>query len=316
MKKIFMYPLKLNNLYYDKIWGGRGFEKFRSNLTSVNIGESWDVSCYENGKSVIENGWLKGLTLEEAIKIYPVEIMGKNQKDEEFQLLLKIISTEDKLSIQVHPGDDYALKHEGSRGKTEVWYILDAGVGANIIFGTKNCTKEEFKAALEENNLDKYLNKVQVKKGQVYFIPRGLIHGIGANCTILEVQQSSDLTYRVYDYDRGREIHVKKALDVIDFSLQGKAYEAKIKNESQCGGANIQFDYFKMEKFKVDKVLTQKTESFLNILTCVEGNGKILYENGVIDIEYCESIVIPESLGSYEVHGNLEFIKTSPKIGN
>ena len=214
-----MYPIKFDNLYYERIWGGRDLELFRDNMPKGTIGESWDIACHENGVGIVSNGSLKGMSFEKIIKLYRDDIIGKEIKDEKFPLLIKLINAKDKLSVQVHPNDEYANRVEKDSGKTEAWYVVSAEENSYLIVGTKDCDKEKFGNSIENGDLDKYLNKVPVKKGDFFYVQSGLVHAICEGVIIAEIQQSSDTTYRVYDYNRGREIHVEKALYVIDFSL-------------------------------------------------------------------------------------------------
>ncbi len=220
-----MYPLKFENLYFEKVWGSRDLESFRENLPSGKIGESWDVSCHPHGVSVVSNGKYKGMKLDELIRQEGAKLLGTKIPTDKFPLLVKLLNTSDKLSVQVHPDDEYALKVEGEMGKTEVWYVVEANEGAKLILGTNGCTKKQFEMAIKEGNPEKYMNVVEVKKGDVYLIKSGLIHTMGEGLIIAEIQQNSDTTYRVYDYNRGRELHIEKALDVIDFNLVGKKSE-------------------------------------------------------------------------------------------
>ena len=214
-----MYPIKFENLYYDKVWGGRDLEEFRSNLPEGNIGESWDIACHENGTGIVANGRFKGMSFKELIENYKEEIFGESVK-EEFPLLVKLINSNENLSVQVHPNDEYAARVENSYGKTEAWYVVDAKEGAELIVGTNGCTKEEFEAAIKSGNVEDYLNRVKVNKGDAFLINSGLVHAICSGLVIAEIQQNSDITYRVYDYGRPREIHVEKSLEVIDFDLK------------------------------------------------------------------------------------------------
>lgn len=307
-----MYPLKFENIYYDKIWGGRDFYKFRDNLPEGNIGESWDVACHPHGTSVISNGKYKGLKLNELIRLKGSEILGDKISGDRFPLLLKLINSKDKLSVQVHPDDEYALKNENEQGKTEAWYVVDALKGANLIVGTKNCTKDQFNAAIEEGTLDKYLNKINVKKGEVYFVKSGLIHAIGEGVIVAEIQQNSDTTYRVYDYNRGRELHIAKALDVINLNLKGEK-STGLKAEYD-GYTKIYYnlcDKFSLELYEVKEGFSEESDrERFYIFTCVEGEGCIAYNDGYFRIKTGESILIPAHLGNYEFKGNLKLLKS------
>ena len=145
-----MYPIRFENLYYEKIWGGRDFEAFRDNMPEGEIGETWDIACHPNGTGIVVNGSLKGTSFDELIKEYGHELVGKKITLEKFPLLIKLINSKEKLSVQVHPGDEYAAKYEGDYGKTEAWYVMDAKPGASLIVGTKDCTKEQFVKAIEK----------------------------------------------------------------------------------------------------------------------------------------------------------------------
>lgn len=307
-----MYPLKFENIYFDKIWGGRDLEKFRDNLPEGNIGESWDVACHPHGMSVVANGEYKGKKLDELIEEKGAELLGDKIKTDKFPLLIKLINSKDKLSVQVHPDDEYAMINENESGKTEVWYVVEAFKGANLVVGTKDCTKEQFEAAIKDGKLDKYLNKVYVKKGDVYFVHSGLIHAIGEGVIIAEIQQNSDTTYRVYDYNRGRELHVKKALDVVDLNLKGER-SAGLKAEKE-GYAKTYYslcDKFSLELYDVHESFEEKSDrERFYIFTCVEGGGNIEYDGGTEKIKYGESILIPAYLGSYKISGNLKLVKS------
>ena len=307
-----MYPIIFENLYYDKIWGGRDLELFRDNLPEGNIGESWDVACHPNGMSVVENGRFKGMTFEELIKKHGDEILGTKIDKEKFPLLIKLINAKDKLSVQVHPNNEYAKKVEGELGKTECWYVVEAFEGANLVVGTKDCTKEDFIKAIETNKFDDKLNKIPVEKGDFFFVKSGLVHAIGEGVIIAEIQQNSDTTYRVYDYNRGREIHVEKALDVIDFSLSGENKKGlKAEFEGYTKTYLSLCDYFAIEKYEItSSVKEESNNEIFFVFTAVEGNGKIIYDNGEIDIKKGDSILIPATLGEYKIEGNITLLKS------
>lgn len=308
-----MYPLKFENLYYEKIWGGRDLEEFRDNLPEGNIGESWDIACHKNGISVAANGKFKGMKLDEIIDKYGEKIIGTKINKEWFPLLIKLINAKDKLSVQVHPNDDYAKDKEGEMGKTEVWYVVEAFEGANLVVGTKeNCTKEQFKKAVEDGNLDKYMNRIPVKKGDVYFVKSGLIHAIGEGVIIAEIQQNSDTTYRVYDYNRGRELHIEKALDVIDLSLQGKKRNGiKVEKDGYEKTYLCLCKDFSLELYNIEKQCTEKSdEERFFAFTCVEGQGEIEYAGQKEIISKGDSILIPAFLGEYTLKGKMKLLKS------
>ncbi|MDB2110313.1 mannose-6-phosphate isomerase [Clostridium paraputrificum] len=309
-----MYPIKFENLYYEKIWGGRDFESFRENLPHGDIGESWDIACHHNGMSIVSNGYLKGKTFEELIKEYGTELLGESFENKEFPLLVKLINSKEKLSVQVHPSDEYAKRVENSLGKTEAWYVVDAKPGASLIVGTKNCDKAIFEKAIREGKTEEYLNKIEVKKGDCFLINSGLVHAICEGVIIAEIQQSSDITYRIYDYGRPREIHVEKSMDVIDFNLKPINASGK-KLVSFCGyekGILCASEYFTIEKYVVSSEVSENSNiNKFFIFTCVDGKGTIISEDGTkMDILKGDSILIPAKLGKYTIQGELTLLKS------
>ncbi len=306
------YPLKFDHKYIEKIWGGTKLEDFRDDLPEGQIGESWDVSAQEAGMSVAQNGKLAGKSLKELTAMYPKQILGEKIESEEFPLLLKIIDAQSQLSIQVHPDDEYAAKYPGEAGKTEAWYVIDADEDSHLIIGTKDCTESEFKKAVQNDEINQYVNKVKVKKGDIFFIKSGLLHAIGAGIMLAEVQQSSDTTYRVYDYGRGRELHLSKALDVIDFKLQSK----KRKGLKVCG-EDYNYSYFCLnDKFALDiikvkgKYESQGDQERFYILTAVEGEGKLSWGDQEIELSETESLLIPAYSEEFKIEGNLKLMKS------
>ena len=307
-----MYPIKFENLYYHKIWGGQELKKFRKNLPEGDIGESWDIACHPNGIGIVSNGIDKGLTFEQLIEKHGQNLIGKKINEEKFPLLIKIITAKDKLSIQVHPDDYYAKKFENELGKTEAWYILDAEEDSYLILGTKNCDREKFREALKNNDLEKYLNKVKVKKGDFFYVQSGLIHGICEGVTILEVQQSSDTTYRVYDYNRERELHIDKALDVIKFSLCAENIKGIEKKYDKVNITKIcEGEFFNIEKYEIfSRIIETSDENKFFLFTCVCGNGKVISGKTELDVNYGDSFMIPAALGEYELDGNFTLLKS------
>lgn len=307
-----MYPIKFENLYYERIWGGKDLEKFRDNVPSGVIGESWDIACHKNGTGKVVNGELKGKGFDEIIREYGHDILGNAIDLKEFPLLIKLITAKDKLSVQVHPNDEYAKRVENDLGKTEAWYVVDAAEDASLIVGTKNCDKETFKKAIDEGNLDQYLNKIPVKKGDFFYVQSGLVHAICEGVLIAEIQQSSDTTYRVYDYNRGREIHVEKALDVIDFSLKGEnTHGIAIKNDGYNKTYLCLGQYFTIQKYEINKSVKEASDKDrFYLFTCVDGEGIIKYNNGEEKIAMGDSIFIPASLGEYELQGRFTLLKS------
>ena len=306
------YPLKFDHKYVEKIWGGRKFEKFREDLPDGPIGESWDISAQESGMSIAQNGKLAGKSLKELTEMYPQQILGKDIEADEFPLLLKIIDAQSQLSIQVHPDDQYAAKHPGEAGKTEAWYVIDADEDAYLIIGTEDCTESEFKKAVKNDQINQYVKKVKVEKGDVFFIKAGLLHAIGPGIMLAEIQQSSDTTYRVYDYGRGRELHLSKALDVIDFKLQSK----KRKGLRICK-ENYDYSYFCLnDKFALDIIKIKESyqakgdQQRFYILTVLEGAGKLSWDDQEIELNETESVLIPAYAEEFKIKGKLKLMKS------
>lgn len=307
-----MYPLKFENIYSEKVWGSRDLETFRGNLPEGKIGESWDVACHKNGTSIVANGEYKGIRLDDLITKKGPDLIGSKISMDWFPLLVKLLNTSDKLSVQVHPDDKYAQEVEEDMGKTEVWYVVAAKRGAKLILGTNGCTKEEFERAIYEGNPEKYMNVIEVKKGDVYLIKSGLIHTMGEGLIIAEIQQNSDTTYRLYDYNRGRELHIKKALDVIDFNLVGKkSMGLEVNKEGYSKVYYCLNKHFALELYNIEvSCLEYSDNERFYIYTCVEGKGKIYYSNGTVDINMGDSVLIPATLGKYEIRGQLKLLKS------
>jgi mannose-6-phosphate isomerase len=260
------------------------------------------------------DGEYKGKSLKELIDKDGKALLGKNNNGEQFPLLVKLINSKDKLSVQVHPNDEYAKKYENEFGKTEAWYVVDAKPGSFLIVGTKDCNKEIFKKAIEEGNTEDYLNKIEVKKGDSFLINSGLVHAICEGVIIAEIQQNSDITYRIYDYGRPREIHVDKSLEVIDFDL--KAINSSSKEleifDGYDKGVLCKSDYFTIEKYIVSKEVEEDSnkDKFF-IFTCVDGEGEIISGNDFKEKIYKgDSILIPATLGKYIIKGNVTLLKS------
>jgi len=222
-----LYPLKFKPILKEKIWGGNNLSQLlNKKKTGKKIGESWEISGVDNNISIVSNGFLKGNNLQEVIEIYMNELVGDKIYDifgTEFPLLIKFIDAQEDLSIQVHPNNNQAKEKHNAFGKTEIWYVLHAEKEAKLISGfSKELTKDLLHKHLINNTLEETLNYEKVKTGDVFFIPSGRIHSIGKGIVVAEIQQTSDITYRLFDYNRLengklRELHTQDALDVIDF---------------------------------------------------------------------------------------------------
>lgn len=217
------YPLLFKPSLKERIWGGTKLRKiFDCTSLEKNIGEVWVISDHPNGKNVIVNGEFKGRTLSDLLQICPKWFCSSHIKN--FPLLVKLLDSNEDLSVQVHPDDDYAIKNEdGESGKTECWYIIESEPGAEIVFGHRAKNRKEFIEFTNEDKWNELLVRIPVQPGDFFFIPSGTVHAIGKGIVLLEVQQSSDITYRIYDYNRigldgnKRDLHLEKALNVINF---------------------------------------------------------------------------------------------------
>lgn len=309
-------PIKLIPEYKEIIWGGNRLKSEYNKKSDLNnIAESWELTCRKDGMNVISGGEYDGLTLEEYINKEGFSVVT-NRNLERFPLLIKFIDAEDNLSVQVHPDDEYGLKNANSLGKTEMWYIIDAKPGAKLVYGLKeNCTIEEFKSAINNNTVETKLNYVNVKKGDVFFIPAGLVHAIGSGILLAEIQQNSNITYRVYDYNRigkdgkTRELHINDALNVIVNRSQAEIekiqFSTNVKNVTTLASC----EYFTVDKFNIDGSCQFSTnvESFNSIL-CLNGVGYIEFNNEKYSISKGDSYFIPANMGTYSAVGNLEII--------
>ncbi len=301
-----MKNIKLIPEYKDNIWGGTRLKERYGKITDAEIvAESWELSYHKDGKTRTEDG----LTLSEFLS--PEDIGTSCRDFSFFPLLIKLIDAKDDLSVQVHPSDSYALKHENSFGKTEMWYIVEADEGAGIYLGfNRDVTEEEYKNAINNNTLRSLLNFYEVKAGECYFIPSGTIHAIGKGCLICEIQQNSNLTYRVYDYGRRdkfgneRELHIDKAIKVTNLN---KYTSAPLNIMTEYGELLGISRYFTVTKLTVNDAIDVKMDmASFKCFTCVSGSGRIGGEN----ITLGESRLISASDESIKIEGNMTLIMT------
>ena len=307
----------------ETIWGGRTLiDEYGFETDGDNAAEAWLLSCHKDGPSFVTNGQYKGKTLAEVIEAEGTEVLGTNNKDiRDFPVLIKIIDARDKLSVQVHPDDEYAYKYENENGKTEAWYVLKCDEGASLIYGVNHDMKrEEFAAAIENGTLLDDVNVVSVKPGDVVFIPSGMLHAIGEGILLAEVQQSSNSTYRVFDYMRRdkkgnlRELHVKKAVDVVDLSVTAVDFSAEGKPEAKGDASKTYLtgcEYFSMTRVELEGSYTDTADekSFVSLLV-LEGEGTLFCGEQEIELKKGASVFIPASKGEYKITGKLEILET------
>jgi len=307
-----LYPMKFEPVFKDYLWGGNELERFNKFSDASVIAESWEVSANRDGMSIISNGELKGSSLEDVFKWFPKDLCGIGSH-KQFPLLIKFIDAKLPLSVQVHPDDTYAFQYEGgSLGKSEMWYIVDAKPGARLVYGLKEgVSKEDFSKAVEEGKISDTLNYVEVKKGDWINIPAGLVHAIGEGIIVLEIQQNSNITYRVYDYDRKdahgntRELHIDKAMDVIDFDGDSIPISQFVKFSSKN---YLEYNkYFAVEVVESKDSYTTDTDlASFHTYTVLEGSFEV---EGVL-VEKGETVLIPASMEEYTLRGSFFAIKS------
>ena len=308
MSETTLYPLKFKPIYKEKIWGGQKLKtilnKDFGNLD--NCGESWELSGVKGDISVVAEGPLKGQTLTALIHEYKGEIIGNKvyqQFGNEFPLLIKFIDAAEDLSIQVHPNDALAKERHNSFGKTEMWYVVQADEGATLISGFNQSTsREEYLTYFNQGKLMDLLNQEHVKDDDVFFLPAGRVHTIGKGLVIAEIQQTSDVTYRIYDFDRvdkhgnKRELHVDEAIAAIDFKFYEdyKTTYARDKSEVKL----VESKYFQTARLTIkDSISRDYTEldSFV-VLMFLEGGGELYFDQGRIPVQKGDTVLVPSSI--------------------
>lgn len=308
-----LYPLKFEPILKDKIWGGQKLKSIlNKNSNLSNLGESWEISDVPGDVSIVINGSLSGQSLGHLLSTYKADLIGKTNYDrfsEQFPLLIKFIDAKENLSIQLHPKDDLAKSRHNSFGKTEMWYVMQADEDAKLIVGFKdeNISLEDYKKHLDRNNLIELLNVDKVKKGDTYFIESGRVHAIGGGVLLAEIQQTSDITYRLYDYNRKdsngniRELHTELALDALDFNMKDD-FRINYEKDRNTSNPMVSCDYFKTNYLNLSKTFKKFNEedSFL-IYICTEGAASFSYNQSEIDIRSGETILIPASLKEFEI---------------
>lgn len=320
MKNI-LYPLKFKPIAKQKIWGGNSLQQiYRHNDPNIQqIGETWDVSAMSGNESEVINGFLANNNLAELVEVYMSDLIGDKvfqRYGTEFPLLVKLIDAAEDLSIQVHPNDEIAEKRHQGHGKTEMWYILDATPEASIILGfSEPVDKETLAKKLEDNTIETCLNKISVKPGDIFLVPAGTVHSIGKGCLILEIQQSSDLTYRLYDYNRQdingqlRELHTEWALDAIDYEhWKAEKLTPVCQNNEICNV--VDHEYFTSNQIHLTNAQEYdlaSIDSFV-LLSCIHGHVHCEYDDGYVTIVDGETILLPAEMNSLTLVPSVESI--------
>ena len=311
-----LYPLFLSGVTKSPIWGGTRLPREWNKCApdGSTVGESWELTVRDREMSAVQNGTLSGITVGELLKSNAPNLMGKSTMAKgEFPLLIKFIDAADRLSVQVHPDDTYAARVENDRGKTEMWYIVDADKDAEIICGLADgIDNAAFSNALQKGDLISALKTQKVHAGETYFIPAGLPHAIGKGILIAEIQQNCDLTYRVYDYDRRgadgslRQLHIDKACDVIrpfdKDEINAIRYSRGL--PSSCDVVLADCDYFRVEKLCLcENTHTLHPNEYLRHLLVIDGNGTIECDGISYPFQRGDSILLPASLGDIHLDG-------------
>lgn len=318
-------PFLLKPSGKDYLWGGNRLnEEFAKDMEETPLAETWECSTHPDGPSFVSSGEYEGKTLSEVLKSHP-EFLGEHASVMgEFPILIKLIDAKQNLSVQVHPSDIYAREHEnGQLGKTEMWYVLDAAKDARLVYGlTHNCSRETIRSAVKNGTIGKYLQKIPVKKDDLFFIESGTIHAIGAGTLIAEIQENSNLTYRLYDYDRTdkhgkkRKLQLEKALDVANLTCSSEPrqplrvlrYRQGVASELLC-----RCKYFEVHRMLVNTERRQRVhyradEVSFRVLLCVNGCGTIHFANEMLNIYKGDCIFVPANSEVLSIHGQLQFL--------
>ncbi len=320
MANSLIYPLTFDPLFKDYPWGGRNLgEKFGRAIPDGIVAESWEIAAHPNGSSTVNQGPLAGLTLPEVQAKLGLDLVGENNQAAlergKFPLLIKLLDANHWLSVQVHPADDYALVHENDWGKTEMWVVLHAEPNAKLIFGFKRgVDRDKFAAAIEQGTTEEWLHQLPVKTGDVVFVPTGSIHALGPGIIIAEIQQNSDVTYRIYDWGRPRPIHVQKSLDVLNFDqIEPEAYQPvpilednglRIEQIGAC-------DYFITER-----VTLPTNSSFygmcdgtsFEIWGVLSGTVTLNWDGDPLTLKGVQWVLLPATLGDFEFNAEDESV--------
>lgn len=314
--------MKLAPALKSALWGGtRLSDHWHKGIPGETVAESWELTVRPHEQNVILNGCFSSMTLNDALQMER-DLIGKSQKDARFPLLIKFIDAKQPLSVQVHPDDAYAARVEGDSGKNEMWYIVEAAPDAEIVYGLKpGISTEDFRHAVSENRIRDVLRFHPVHAGECYYIPAGLVHAIGAGILIAEIQQNSDLTYRVYDYDRRgadgklRELHQEKACDVVcpmsESEMEAKRYAARCEGEEESLAHS---EYFCVRRRACDDTHPHRgrvdEESFVHLL-CLQGEGRVETMHDCVTMTRGESIFLPAGLGGYTVSGDAVWLEST-----
>ena len=308
----------------DYLWGGtRLNDEFAKGIDLHPLAETWECSTHSDGPSTVASGTFAGQTLTEVLEAHP-EFLGSRHPDGKFPLLIKFIDAKKDLSVQVHPDDEYACVHEnGQNGKSEMWYVLDAKKGAKLVYGLRHdCSKREIRQAIADGTLMNHLQQVPIQKDDLFFIEAGTIHAIGAGALVAEIQENSNLTYRLYDYDRvgkdgkKRELHIDKALQVANLCSSAEPRQPLRVLKYRQGVASellTRCKYFEVYRMLVNTERRQRVhyradEMSFRVLLCVDGCGTIRFDDGEITFYKGDCIFVPADSVTLTIHGQARFL--------
>lgn len=309
----------------DYLWGGRRLkDEFEKNIDLEPLAETWECSTHPDGPSLAADGEFEGMELAEILRQHPEYLGERHRGEETLPILIKFIDAKKDLSVQVHPTDEYAKANEkGQLGKTEMWYVLDAGKNASLIYGlNRDCSKDEIRQAIAEGAVMKYLQRVPIYKDDLFFIQAGTIHAIGAGALVAEIQENSNLTYRLYDYDRldkngrKRELHIEKALEAANLKSSAEPRQPLRVLRYRQGMASellSRCKYFEVYRMLVNterrqKVYYRADEVAFRVLLCVDGCGTITYDGGEIVFYKGDCIFVPANSVALRIHGQAQFL--------
>jgi len=301
-------------VFKEKIWGGNSLRNFGYNLPSDKTGECWAFAAHHNGQSVVKNGEYKGKTLGDLWKNNR-ELFG-NIKGDKFPLLVKIIDAKEDLSVQVHPDDEYAFKNEnGESGKTECWYIIDCKENSQLILGVNAQSRTELEEMIDNSRWNELLRTISIKKGDFVFVPSGTVHALKGGTLVLEIQQNSDITYRLYDYDRRdskgnlRELHIEKSKAAIEVPYVDKQFKPvvnKLKNIIETG--LVKCDYFTVYKFDIKGKVRLKQDHPFMLFSIINGEGDLTVNEEIYKIKKGDHFMLPKDVTSYILEGKISLI--------
>ena len=319
MASMKLYPLQFEPILKERIWGGTKLKTFLNKPITSNVtGESWEISTVENDVSIVVNGSFKGKSLNELIYEFPEAVLGTkvySQFGKQFPLLFKYLDAREDLSIQLHPNDELAKKRHNSFGKTEMWYVMQADTDAQLIVGFKEkSSPEEYIYNLNNKTLLTILDTKKVKQGDVFILDTGTIHAIGAGIVIAEIQQTSDITYRVYDFDRvdangkTRELHIDLALEALNYEkIQAQRFYSKTEN---VANEVVNCNYFTTNFIPLEgNIEIHKNQTSFTVYMCVEGDFKLTFDNESYNYEKGDTVLIPAAITYFQLSGKASILE-------